>query len=242
MAARLGRERMRHNRVVEHLLNCDVLKNKNSFNPDVIAAVEEQMTLVGGSRLKLIANLPYSVATPVISNLVASDLPWVRMIVMIQLELAQRMAAAPGRSTYGALSVWLQSQCHVKILKRLGTQVFWPRPKVSSAIMRISPDLQARDRIVDRPFLQDFLRRMFHVRRKLMRGVICGMYRRQLTKQQVDDVLEAAGLKADARAEQLEVAALVELAGRLRRAIEENGQTAGGEEPSDLPEQADRSQ
>ena len=203
-----------------HLLNCDALKNKNHFNPEVLALVEEQLALIPESRLKVVANLPYSIATPVISNMVASDLPWVRMIVTIQLELAQRMAATPAKSTYGALSVWLQAQCRVKILKRLGMQVFWPRPRVNSAIMRLSPNRQHKDKIASRPFLQDFLRRLFHVRRKLLRGVIVSMYRRQLEKSQVDAILEAAGLTGELRAEELEVPVLVDLANRLFAEIE----------------------
>ena len=90
-----------------------------------------------GSNLKLVANLPYSVATPVISNLVASDLPWQKMVCTIQLELGEKMIAEPGTSSYGALSVWLQSQCSVRIIRRLGPKVFWPRPKVNSAIVSI---------------------------------------------------------------------------------------------------------
>ncbi len=75
-------------------------------------------------RLKLVANLPYGVATPVISNLVASDYAWERMVVTIQLELAERMAAKEGTSNYGALSVWLAAQCRIEVLKRLAGRRF----------------------------------------------------------------------------------------------------------------------
>ncbi len=108
-------------------------------------------------RLKLVANLPYCVATPVISNLVASDYAWERMVVTIQLELAERMTAKAGDSSYGALSVWLPSQCHIELLKRLPADVFWPRPKVESAMIRITPDAERRERIRDRAFLHEFL-------------------------------------------------------------------------------------
>ena len=119
------------------LLNCDVLKNKNRFNPDVLEAVTSALDASPSDRpksLKLVANLPYNVATPVMSNLVATDLPWTRMVVTIQYELAERMAAAPGSSQYSALSVWLQAQTKVTLLKKLGPNVFWPRPQVDSAI------------------------------------------------------------------------------------------------------------
>ncbi|MEZ6051155.1 MAG: rRNA adenine N-6-methyltransferase family protein [Planctomycetaceae bacterium] len=112
--------------------------------------------------MKLVANLPYSIATPVISNLVATDLDWNRMVVTIQYELGERMRARPSTSHYGSLSVWLQSQCRVKLLKKLGPTVFWPRPQVNSAIMKITPDRGAAAQISDRRFFQDYIRRVFH--------------------------------------------------------------------------------
>ena len=186
------------------LLNQDALKNKNRFAPEVLDAVESRLAEAPGRRLKLIANLPYNIATPVISNLVASDLPWERMVVTIQWELGERMIAEPGTSDYSALSVWLQSQCRVKMLKRLPPSVFWPRPKVNSAIVKLRPDERARRQIADRPFFQDFLRRLFTQRRKYLRGVLHSMYRKELTKEQVDALLAEIELKENVRAEQPE--------------------------------------
>ena len=201
------------------LLNCDALKNKNTISPEVLSVVQERLDAAPNRRLKLVANLPYNVATPVISNLVATDLPWERMVVTIQLELAERMTARPGSSDYGALSVWLQSQCRVKLIKRLPPNVFWPRPKVNSAIVKIQQDPARRARIVDREFYQDFLRRLFHLRRKFLRTVLAGMYRKQLTKPQIDAVLTEMELTADTRAERLEPAQLIDLANRLHAAV-----------------------
>jgi len=96
------------------LINADALKNKNHLNPEVMALVEQKLAESPERQLKLIANLPYAVATPVISNLVATNLPWERMVVTIQYELAQRMTAQPkASSNYGALSIWLQAQCQL---------------------------------------------------------------------------------------------------------------------------------
>lgn len=197
------------------LLNTDALKNKNNFSPDLIAVLQEKLALDPARTLKLVANLPYNIATPVVSNLVATDLPWSRMIVTIQLELGQRMAAKPGRSTYGALSVWLQAQCRVRILKQVRPTVFWPRPKVMSAIVQLTPDTDRRKKIVNRAFLQDFLRRLFQHRRKLMRSVIVSMYRKQLEKPDVDEALAAESIDVGVRAEQLKVGQLVGIANRL---------------------------
>ena len=207
------------------LLNTDALKTKNTFAPEVLAAVDEKLSARADRRLKLVANLPYSVATPVVANLVATELPWERMVVTIQLELAQRMAARPGTADYSALSVWLQAQCRIKILKSLGPTVFWPRPKVHSAIVKILPDPAARASIADRPFFLDFARRLFHHRRKFLRSVLVGMYRHELEKSQVDGVLRESGLNEQARAEALDPPTLVALANRVHTLLQEEGRT-----------------
>ena len=193
------------------LLQADALKNKNNFSPQVLELIEEQLAISPKRRLKLVANLPYAIATPVVSNLVATDLPWERMVVTIQLELGLRMQAKPGKSTYGALSVWLQSQTFVKLLKKLPPSVFWPRPKVNSAVMQLVPNPQGKKQIADRPFFQDFLRRLFHQRRKLMRSVLVGMYRKQLPKSEIDQILQQMELEPNTRAEQLPPGTLVKL-------------------------------
>jgi len=200
------------------LLNCDVLKNKNHFNPDVIEAVTAALDArpAGSPRsLKLVANLPYNVATPVMSNLIATELPWTRMVVTIQYELAERMAAAPGSSQYSALNVWLQAQTKVSLLKKLGPNVFWPRPQVDSAIVRIDPDLEARSAIVDRDFFHTFLRDVFTQRRKRLRGVIASMFKATHDKPTVDAAFEQAGISTDSRAEDLPPADLVRLSNAL---------------------------
>ncbi|MBM82856.1 MAG: ribosomal RNA small subunit methyltransferase A [Planctomycetaceae bacterium] len=200
------------------LIHSDALKSKNHLSPQLVDLVNERLT--DGRRLKLVANLPYSIATPLVSNIVATELDWSRMVITIQWELGQRMAARPRRSNYGALSVWLQSQCHVKILRKVPPTVFWPRPKVDSAIVRLIPAPEKRAKIRDRAFLLDFVRRLFHQRRKLLRGMIVGMYRKQLAKDDVDDVLAEVKIKEGARAEELAVPVLVELANKIHERIE----------------------
>jgi 16S rRNA (adenine1518-N6/adenine1519-N6)-dimethyltransferase len=200
------------------LLGCDVLKNKNHFSSEVLEALDRGLS--GGARqLKLVANLPYGVATPVISNLVASAYPWERMVVTIQHELAERMAAEESTADYSALSVWLQSQCRLEVLKRLPPDVFWPRPKVASAMIRIDPEPALRAKIGDREFLHQFLRGVFQQRRKLLRNVVISLYRRELTRTQIDDVLQAHQLNADARAEQLPPAQLVNLSNEFSKLV-----------------------
>jgi 16S rRNA (adenine1518-N6/adenine1519-N6)-dimethyltransferase len=205
------------------LVNRDILRNKNTLAPEITDLIRQKVAERPHGRLKLVANLPYSVGTPVISNLVASDLPWERMVCTIQWELAEKMAAeGPGRH-YAALSAWIQSQASVRILRRLGPNVFWPRPKVDSAIVSIWRNPAAAERIHDRRFFQDFLRRIFSQRRKHLRSVLSGMYRKQLDKPDVDQLLTELSLAADQRAELMQVADLINLSNALRTTIQQRG-------------------
>jgi 16S rRNA (adenine1518-N6/adenine1519-N6)-dimethyltransferase len=194
------------------LLNCDALQNKNHFSSAVLEALARQLAVDEGRRLKLVANLPYCIATPVISNLVASELPWEAMVVTIQWELAERIRARPGAEHYGALSAWLQSQCRVQVLKKLGPTVFWPRPQVDSAIVGILPDGMLREQIGNRTFFHDFVRRLFQQRRKFLRSVLVGMYRQELTRTEIDERLQPFAFKEGIRADELDVSTLVKLA------------------------------
>ncbi|WP_437224469.1 16S rRNA (adenine(1518)-N(6)/adenine(1519)-N(6))-dimethyltransferase RsmA [Planctomicrobium sp. SH661] len=212
------------------LLNQDALKNKNHLAENVLEEIEKQLAVNPARRLKLVANLPYSVATPIISNLIATELPWIRMVVTIQYELGLRMQALQGSEDYGALSVWLQSQCRIELLKKLGPTVFWPRPKVDSAVVKLTPDEQAAARIHDRAFFHDYIRRVFNYRRKLLRSVLHTMYGDQLSKPDVDAVIAQVGLGESARAEELDVETHLKLSEAVQAAI----QSKAISQPSEL--------
>lgn len=209
------------------LLNCDALKNKNNFAPEVLETVRARLAAIPNSRLKLVANLPYCVATPVMTNLVASDLPWVSMFVTIQYELGDKMRAQPGDEGYGALSVYLQSQARVRLLKKFGPAVFWPRPTVDSAVMGIIRDTTRQAQIEDREFFHDFIRRVFTQRRKHLRSTLVGMYSKELSKQDVDTVLTSLGFADNVRAETLEPDILVRISNVVAKAVTEKRESQG---------------
>jgi 16S rRNA (adenine1518-N6/adenine1519-N6)-dimethyltransferase len=207
------------------IVRSDVLKNKNRFAKPVLEALDAAL-LDRSKRLKLVANLPYCVATPVVSNLVAGEYDWERMVVTIQLELAERMTAKEDTSNYGALSVWLAAQCRIEILKRLSAEVFWPRPKIESAMIRIFPDAGRRQLIRDRGFLHEFLRKVFQQRRKLLRNVLVSQYKGELDRPSIGAILESQQLGERTRAEDLAPSVLVGLANALFETIQ---QTRGAE-------------
>ena len=207
-------------------LQQDALKNKNNLNPILIETIKETMREIDSARLKLVANLPYNVATPLISNLLTlDDLVPTSMTVTIQKELAERIVARPGTKDFGALSLWIQAQCNAEIVRIMSPTVFWPRPKVDSAIIHIETDLVRRNRIPDRGYYHRFVRNLFIHRRKLLRGVLVSVFKNELSKQDVDQVLEGINLTGSVRAEQLAVPVIFELCERFRVLQQERGES-----------------
>src|SRR5262245_23250106 len=103
-----------HGHVHARLINVDVLKNKNLLNPEVLTNLDELRQQFQPKRLKLVANLPYAVATPVISNFLIAGTEFERMIVTVQWEIAEKMIAQPGTKEYGALAVLVQGLAHTE--------------------------------------------------------------------------------------------------------------------------------
>ncbi|MFI4873917.1 MAG: ribosomal RNA small subunit methyltransferase A, partial [Blastopirellula sp. JB062] len=135
-------------------------------------------------------------------------------------EVAQRIVAAPSTKDYGALSIWLQSQCLCEIVRILPPSVFWPRPKIDSAIVHLQVDEQLRGRIADREFFHQFSRAIFFHRRKFLRSVLLSAFKEQLSKSQVDEVIAENGLQPDSRAEQFSPDEVLAMSEMFRQKIE----------------------
>jgi len=193
------------------ILNLDALSGKHTIDPAVLSAIHERLNEAPSRRFKLVANLPYNVATPLISNLLELDRPPDSMTVTIQKELADRLAAQPRTKDYSALSLWVQCQCHVELLRIMPPTVFWPRPKVHSAIVQIALERDRRAAVGDRKFFHDFVRKLFLHRRKNLRGVLAATFKNQLDKPGIDVLLSQLQLGGSARAEELSVSQLLNL-------------------------------
>lgn len=184
----------------------DVLYNKNNISPDVYAAIDAAKAKHGTTALKLIANLPYVVATPVICNLLLQEeRPLERMVVMVQWEIAERMTAGPGSPVYSSLAVLVQSLADVSVVRRLGPTVFWPRPLVDSAIVLIRPSAEKRARVPNVAKWRAFLRDLYTHRRKNLRGALAGWPQGRRPKDEVDAKLVELGLDGNIRAEELSI-------------------------------------
>ncbi len=188
-----------------NMLHMDALKNKNHFNPLVLDALKTALEVSPDRQLKLAANLPYNVATPILSNLLICELVPTSLTATIQLELADRIIASPGSKDYGALSVWMQSLCECEIVRTLPPTVFWPQPKVDSAIIHLEQVIERRNAIPNLKFWHDYTRVIFFHRRKFLRAVAISAFRDKLTKPEVDEVLVSQNMTPQARSEQLSV-------------------------------------
>jgi 16S rRNA (adenine1518-N6/adenine1519-N6)-dimethyltransferase len=198
-------EAVRTNRERVALLHADVLKNKNELNPTMLRAITDLKARMRTVTIKLVANLPYAVATPVISNLLLSDVAVERMVVTVQWEIAERLMAAPGTKDYGALAVLVQSIADVSLVRKLAPTVFWPRPQVDSAIVKVVPNARKREQVGDVVKFRSFLRDLYAHRRKNLRGSLVSMAGRGLEKKDVDAKLEELAIDGRVRAETLDL-------------------------------------
>jgi 16S rRNA (adenine1518-N6/adenine1519-N6)-dimethyltransferase len=199
------------------VLRCDALAGKNRLAPEVLDSVRSAMAAGTGKQLKLVANLPYHIATPLIVNLLVhpENCPDL-MVVTIQKELAERFCAPAATSAYGAVSVVIQALADVSIERLLPPTVFWPRPQVDSAVVTVRPSAQKRAAVGDVAWFHKIVRRLFFHRRKYIRHVLAAAWPDAWNKAEVDTWLEAQGHSGQLRAESLTVDKFVSLAKALR--------------------------
>lgn len=131
--AKIAKEQLAQANNVE-IVNTDILQNKNNISRQVLNKLSAARKKYSG-RILLVANLPYNVASPVILNLVTGPLVADAMYVTVQKEVAERMTAGPACRDYGIMSILLCATGDVKLLRVLKPTVFWPQPKVDSAIV-----------------------------------------------------------------------------------------------------------
>jgi 16S rRNA (adenine1518-N6/adenine1519-N6)-dimethyltransferase len=160
--------------------------------------------LAGAERWTLVANLPYNVATPLVCDLL-DDVPAIEsMLVMVQREVAERMAAGPGSKQYGAVSVKVAYWATARVVGLVPASVFVPRPNVESALVRID---RRRPPDVAPELLFPLVREAFGQRRKMLRKSL----RDRVTTEQ----FESAGVAPEARPEELGLDAWCRLAGTI---------------------------
>ncbi len=150
------------------LIVADVLSGKNRLGDEVRRALEA-LSPAERTHFKLVANLPYQVATPTLVNLLLSDTPPVLYCFTVQKEVADRFLASPRTKDYGPLSILFQALCEVRPLAVVPPSAFWPAPQVASTMLRITPAVKPRyDGTSPRRFME-LVRAGFAARRKTLR-------------------------------------------------------------------------
>ncbi|MFP4056978.1 MAG: 16S rRNA (adenine(1518)-N(6)/adenine(1519)-N(6))-dimethyltransferase RsmA [Candidatus Brocadiia bacterium] len=196
------------------LLRGDVLASKHALAPEFLEKVWAEWEGGRYAALRVVANLPYSIASLVVPNLLESDLPLTLIVVTVQKEVAERLAAPPGCGAYGSLSLIVQAHARVEVARSVPPTVFWPRPKVESAIVRLEPRGDYLGQIADYATFVATVRSAFALRRKTLANAL-----------QAADllakgpggraVLAACGIAPQARAEHLGIDHYVRLANAL---------------------------
>ncbi len=160
--------------------------------------------VAGDARIRLVGNLPYNLSSPILFHALDHAAAIRDMHFMLQKEVVDRMAAAPGSKVYGRLSVMLQAYCTVTSLFKVPPGAFRPPPKVDSAVVRLVPKPADRIGIDDPKRFAEVVRAAFGQRRKTLRNALGGVC--------TSEDIEAAGIDPQARAERLEVDDFVRLA------------------------------
>ncbi|HEY8418221.1 MAG TPA: 16S rRNA (adenine(1518)-N(6)/adenine(1519)-N(6))-dimethyltransferase RsmA [Limnochordales bacterium] len=192
-----------------HLVHGDAL------SVDLAALLAEHPPGPGGSA-KVLANLPYYITSPLLMRLLEETLPLSMLVVMVQKEVAQRLAARPGTKDYGALSVAVQLRSTVEVVTTVPPGVFFPPPEVESAVVRLAlRPLPAE--AGDGRFLHAVVRAAFGQRRKTLRNALQGAAG-PWDKAAVPAALAAAGIDGSRRGETLSVEEFVRLAAALQQA------------------------
>lgn len=190
------------------IINEDILKL------DLNALVKERN---GGNRIKVVANLPYYITTPIIMGLFESHVPLQNITVMVQKEVADRMQAGPGSKDYGALSLAVQYYATPYIAANVPPNCFMPRPNVGSAVIRLTLHEEPPVKVKNESFMFALIRASFNQRRKTLVNGLTNAAELNLSKEEVQAGLEQMGLSATIRGEALTLEQFAELSNLLEK-------------------------
>lgn len=170
-----------------------------------------------GKPIKVVANLPYYITTPIIMGLFESHVPIESITIMVQKEVADRMQVGPGTKDYGALSLAVQYYAKPEIVANVPANCFMPRPNVGSAVIRLTRHRETPVDVEDEKLMFDIIRASFNQRRKTLQNSICNSSL-HFTKEQVAQGLREMGLSENIRGEALsleEFAAFSNIMGKM---------------------------
>lgn len=174
--------------------------NEDILKVDIKKLAEEYN---GGRPIKVVANLPYYITTPIIMGLFEKNVPMDSLTVMVQKEVAQRMQAGPGTKDYGALSLAVQFYAEPYIVANVPPNCFMPRPKVGSAVICLTRYKDMPVKVKNEQLMFSIIRASFNQRRKTLQNGINNSSTLHFSKEQVVDALDKMGLSPKIRGEAL---------------------------------------
>lgn len=187
--------------VNEDILKLDILQVANEYN--------------SGKPIKIVANLPYYITTPIIMGLFESHVPLESITVMVQKEVADRMQSGPGTKDYGALSLAVQYYAKAEIVANVPPNCFMPRPNVGSAVIRLACHKEKPVKVQDERFMFRVIRASFNQRRKTLQNGLGNDIGLPVTKEEAAQVLNQMGLSPTIRGERLSLQEFATLSDNL---------------------------
>ena len=182
--------------------------NEDILRVDIKALAEEYN---GGKPIKVVANLPYYITTPIIMGLFESGVPIDNITVMVQKEVADRMKEGPGSKDYGALSLAVQYYAEPEIVANVPPNCFIPRPNVGSAVIRLTRHKEMPVEVKDPALMFKIIRASFNQRRKTLQNGLGNAPELPYTKEQIAAAIAEMGLTPTIRGEALSLAQFAQL-------------------------------
>lgn len=186
--------------------------NEDILKVDIAALAEEKN---GGKPIKVVANLPYYITTPIIMGLFENHVPLESITVMVQKEVADRMQVGPGTKDYGALSLAVQYYAEPYIIANVPPNCFMPRPTVGSAVIRLTRHAQPPVHVRDEKLMFRIIRASFNQRRKTLANGLKNSPELDLPKEVISEAIDRLGRGASIRGEALTLEEFAELANHI---------------------------
>jgi len=194
--------------------------NVEIINGDIMEVDLESLTKGWTGPLKVISNLPYYITTPVVMMLLEGNVAWDTLVLMVQKEVAQRMAAEPSTRDYGALTVAVKYYSEPKLAFTVSRNCFIPKPDVDSAVVKLKKRVLAGSADVDKEFFFKVVRASFGQRRKILLNSLGSQPFVQGGKERLREALSRLGISENVRAEELSIHDFLNLTKELSRTAE----------------------
>ena len=185
------------------VINQDVLK------VDIKSLAEEKNN---GKPIKVVANLPYYITTPIIMGLFESGVPIDSITIMVQKEVADRMQTGPGSKDYGALSLAVQYYATAKVILNVSATCFMPRPNVDSAVIKLTRHKEPTVNVADEKLMFKIIRASFNQRRKTLVNGLKNSQELDFSKEEIEKAMAETGIPVNVRGEALTLAEFADLA------------------------------